>query len=105
MKTLKAVVVDALEDIKALEINTLDVTNLTDVTNHMIIASGTSATHVKAIADNVVRKMKRSNNPPIGVEGKSKDAEWILIDLGDIVVHVMHPSARKHYQLEKLWAM
>ena len=103
MTNLKTTVLHALQDIKAKDINTLEVGEITSITDQMIIATGTSTRHVKAIADSVVRKAKEQSCCPLGIEGQ-KEAEWILIDLGDIVVHVMLSRARDFYNLEKLWA-
>jgi ribosome-associated protein len=99
---LKQIVVDALEDIKGRDITCLDVTQLTNITDHMVIVSGTSNRHVKSLADNVVSKAKEHGFCPIGVEGENP-AEWILVDLGDVVVHVMLPNTRQFYDLERLW--
>lgn len=101
--SLQVAVLDALSDMKARNVNDLDVTSLTNLTEHMIIATGTSTTHVRAIADSVVQKTKDLDYVAIGVEGE-KEAEWVLIDLGDVVVHVMLPGTREFYCLEKLWA-
>lgn len=102
MQDFEPVVMKALEDLKAREISVLDVRNLTSVTDEMIICSGTSTRHVKSIADNVVKVAKEKGIKVIGVEGQQA-SEWVLVDLGDIVVHVMHPKAREFYNLEKLW--
>ena len=102
-KSLNAVVLNALNDMKALNINDLDVADITSITDHMIIATGTSTRHVKSITDAVLTKTKESHYEALGVEGES-DAEWILIDLGDVVVHVMLQATREYYNLEKLWA-
>ena len=101
---LKDVVVAALEDMKALEIKTLDVRGLTDVADFMIIASGTSDRHVRSVAERVVEKTKAAGFQPNGVEGR-QDSDWVLIDLTEIIVHVMLPRAREFYGLEKLWGL
>jgi ribosome-associated protein len=98
----KKIVIDALEDLKAVNIVTLDVTGLTDVMDYLIIASGTSNRHVKSLADNVCLKAKRQELRPLGVEGEDV-GEWVLVDFGDVVVHVMLPATRDFYDLERLW--
>ncbi len=99
---LTTAVVRALEDIKGLDIKVLDVEALTPLTSRMVICSGTSARHVRALADNVIQEAKQTGYPPRGVEGLQQ-SEWALVDLGDVVVHVMYVQARAFYQLEKLW--
>ncbi|NQV87409.1 MAG: ribosome silencing factor [Woeseiaceae bacterium] len=101
---LRDLVVDALEDIKALDIRTLDVRKMTTVTDWMIVASGTSSRHVQALIDNVAEKAKAAGCPAIGVEGES-GGEWVLLDLQDALVHVMQPKVREFYNLEKLWSI
>lgn len=101
--SLKTLVVDALEELKAREIVTLDVSRLTSVTDFMLVASGTSTRHVAAIANNVVEKAKAGGMKPLGVEGEN-GADWVLVDLGDLIVHVMLPETRQLYDLERLWA-
>ena len=96
------VVRDALEDVKAKEIVELDVSSISNVAEAIVIASGTSTRHVKSLADNVAEEARKAGFRPIGMEGE-RDAEWILIDLGIVVVHVMLPTARKFYDLESLW--
>ena len=96
------VVQDALLDVKAKDIIQFDVSTISSVSDAIVIASGTSTRHVKALADNVAEEARKAGFRPIGVEGE-RDAEWILIDLGIIVVHVMLPTARKFYDLESLW--
>ncbi|MDH3525940.1 MAG: ribosome silencing factor [Gammaproteobacteria bacterium] len=94
----------ALEDLKGVDIKVIDVSELTSITDRMVVVSGTSTRHVKALADNVALKAKQAGNPALGVEGAAA-AEWILIDLGDVVVHVMLPAVREFYALEKLWSV
>ncbi|MCJ8145757.1 MULTISPECIES: ribosome silencing factor [Acinetobacter] len=96
------VVQDALLDVKAKDIIQFDVSTISSVSDAIVIASGTSTRHVKALADNVAEEARKAGFRPIGVEGE-RDAEWILIDLGIVVVHVMLPTARKFYDLESLW--
>ena len=96
------VVQDALLDVKAKDIIQFDVSTISSVSDAIVIASGTSTRHVKALADNVAEAARKAGFRPIGVEGE-RDAEWILIDLGIVVVHVMLPTARKFYDLESLW--
>lgn len=102
LKTLCEVLVNALEDLKADNIKVLDVSNLTSVTDIMIIATGRSNRQVRALAEKLVETAKENKLPPLGMEGQQQ-GEWILVDLGDIIVHVMQPAARDYYQLEKLW--
>jgi ribosome-associated protein len=96
------VVHEALLDVKAKDIIELNVGAISNVADYMVIASGTSSRHIKALADNVAEEARKAGFRPIGVEGE-RDAEWILIDLGFVVVHVMLPTARKFYDLESLW--
>ncbi|MCL7940865.1 ribosome silencing factor [Halomonas sp. ATCH28] len=100
---LKTLVTDALEDLKAQDIAVLDVSRLTSVTDLMVVASGTSSRHVAALAENVVQAAKEQDIAPLGVEGES-GADWVLVDLGNLVVHVMLPETRQLYDLERLWA-
>lgn len=99
---LTKLVVGALEDLKAQDLKILDVSAMTTVTDTMIIVSGTSTRHVKAMADNILEKTSAAGHRAIGVEGE-QEGEWVLVDLGDIVVHIMLPQARDFYNLEKLW--
>ncbi len=96
------VVHEALSDVKAKDIIEMDVSAISSVADAIVIASGTSTRHVKALADNVADEARKAGFRPIGIEGE-RDAEWILIDLGHVVVHVMLPTARKFYDLESLW--
>ena len=102
--SLKTVVTDALADMKALEVKVLDVRGLTDVADFMVIASGTSDRHVRAVAQRVVERTKEAGFRPHGVEGQ-QDSDWVLIDLNEMIVHVMLPQVREFYGLEKLWDM
>ena len=99
---LTAVVLDALDDLKAVDVHVIDVRGKTSITDVMVIASGTSSRHVKSLANNVVVKAKENGVAPLGEEGEDV-GEWALIDLGDVVVHVMQREIRDFYQLEKLW--
>tara|TARA_X000000368_G_scaffold199031_1_gene157119 strand:- start:1107 stop:1487 length:381 start_codon:yes stop_codon:yes gene_type:complete len=102
MEALKKSILNILEDNKAQNISLIDVKNKSSVTDVMFIVSGRSTRHVKAIADNLVTKLKKNKIKPLGVEGYNK-SEWILLDYGDLLVHVMHPDTREFYSLEKLW--
>jgi len=102
--SLKTVVTNALSDMKALEIKVLDVRGLTDIADFMVIASGTSDRHVRSVAQRVVEKTKEAGFRPHGVEGQ-QDSDWVLIDLNEMIVHVMLPRVREFYGLEKLWDM
>ena len=102
VNTLKNLVTDALDDLTAINTVTLDVTDLTDVTDCLVVASGTSNRHVKSLANNVVVEAKKAGMPPLGVEGDDV-GEWVLVDFGDVVLHVMLPATRDFYDLERLW--
>jgi len=102
--SLKTVVIDALGDMKALDVKFLDVRGLTDIADFMVIASGTSDRHVRSVAQRVVEKAKAAGFRPHGVEGQ-QDGDWVLIDLNEMIVHVMLPRVREFYGLEKLWDM
>lgn len=95
-------VVDALEDVKGHDIKVFNVARLSPFFERVVIASGDSSRQVKALADSVERKLRELGARVRGVEGQA-GGEWVLVDLGDIVVHVMHPAVRSHYNLEELW--
>ena len=101
-ETMKKAVVAALEDIKARDSTALNVKKLTSMTDYMIIASGESSRQVKALARNVVDKLKQAGVDIVGMEGE-ETGEWVLVDLGNVIVHVMHPAVREYYNLEELW--
>ena len=102
IEALKKLVIDALEDLKVKDLKVVDVRGKSSITDVMIIGCGTSSRHLKSLAGNVVTKAKQAGYPPIGVEGE-EGGEWVLVDLGDVVVHVMMPEIRDFYNLEKLW--
>lgn len=101
---LTDIAIDALEDTKGQAIKVLDVRGLTSITDTMIICTGTSSRHVKALADTVAEKCREAGYRPLGIQGTA-ECEWVLVDLGDAVVHVMQAQTRAFYQLEKLWDM
>ena len=104
LEALRKIVIDALEELKARDIAVLDVRGIASFTDLMVVASGTSTRQVKALADKVLEKCRLASVRPLGVEGE-QEAEWVLVDLGDIVVHVMLPQTRDFYNLEKLWSV
>lgn len=99
---LQQLVVSSLEDFKAIDILVIDVSDRNPLTDRMVIASGNSTRHVKSMADNLIINAKSEGNPPIGVEGQ-REGEWVLVDLNDVIVHLMLPQTRAFYNLEKLW--
>ena len=103
-KHLTEIVVNALEDVKALDIALIDVRGLTDIMDTMVVASGNSSRQVKALANNLVVDAKSAGYTPIGVEGDDT-SEWILVDFGDLVAHIMLPATRQLYDLERLWSL
>jgi len=101
---LNQMILESLDDLKAQDVVTLDVRELTDVTDTLIIATGTSNRHVKSLAQNAVDDAKNKGQRAIGIEGQDA-GEWVLADFGDTILHVMLPSARSNYDLEKLWTI
>jgi ribosome-associated protein len=97
-------VLQALSDLKGRDIRVLDVRRQTAITDFMVIASGTSNRHIRSLAEAVIEKAKKAGHPPSGVEGESV-GEWVLVDLLDVVVHIMQPQTRVFYNLEKLWSV
>ena len=101
---LLEIVLTALDDMKGVDVRVIDVRELTSITDRMVIVSGTSTRHVKALAENVTLQAKQHGYQPLGIEGENT-AEWVLVDLADVVVHVMMPEIRDFYALEKLWSV
>ncbi|GGI83645.1 ribosomal silencing factor RsfS [Shewanella hanedai] len=99
---LKLFVIDKVEDLKAKDVVVLDISERSNIADFMVVCSGTSKTHVKAIAENLVVEAKRANLHINGVEGR-ESSEWVLVDLGDVILHVMQDKTRDFYELEKLW--
>jgi len=102
-EALKSLINQSLQDIKGKDIECIDVRELSDVMDFLIIVTGTSNRHVKSMANNLIEDAKESSIRPIGVEGMD-GGEWVLVDYGDVVVHLMQQSAREFYELEKLWS-
>ena len=100
---LRQLAVEALDDLKGINIVSMDVSELTDVMDYLVIASGSSNRHVKSLATNVSVEVKKRGLMPLGIEGE-QGGEWVLVDLGDVVVHVMLPDTRDLYDLERLWS-
>lgn len=99
---LKKLVMEALEEIKGIDLLALDVSKITSIADSIIIASGSSHRHVQSLADNVLRRAREAGVRPLGVEGEQV-GDWVLVDLGDVIIHVMRPEVRAFYNLEKLW--
>lgn len=95
-------VLGSLDDLKAIDVRSIDVTKFSDVTDWMVLASGTSNRHVRSLVNRVVEDLKVSDTRPLGVEGR-ETSEWVLVDYGDVVLHVMQSEARSFYDLERLW--
>ncbi len=102
-EALRQLILNAIDDMKGENILELDVIGKTSVTDKMIIVSGTSSRHVKSIASHIAAEAKKTGSKLLGMEGEDQ-GEWVLVDLGDIVVHVMQPQVRQFYDLEKLWS-
>lgn len=101
-ESLVKLVHDILGDAKGQDIRVLDVRKITDITDYMIIVNGASSRHVLSMADKVVEKMREHRRRPMGKEGEDV-GDWVLVDFGDVVVHIMRPQTRDFYSLEKLW--
>jgi ribosome-associated protein len=99
---LLQVVLNTLDDNKGKDVKVIDVRGKTGITDFMVIASGTSERHVRSLANHVLEESKKQQVQPLGVEGQNT-GEWVLVDLGDVIVHVMKPQTREFYQLEKFW--
>ena len=99
---LKDLVLAAIDDRKGVDAAVMEVSSLTEVTDYMVMVSGTSSRHVKAIVDNVLEAAKEHGVPVLGVEGRDRN-DWVLVDLADVVLHVMRPETRSFYDLERLW--
>ncbi len=104
IKKLIDLILKTLDDAKALDVTVFEVSKLTSISDYMIIASGRSKRQVNALAEKVAEVAKENGIKPLGTEGK-KEGEWVLVDLGDIIVHLMYPETREYYQLEKLWSV
>ena len=103
-ESLRDLVTEALDEMKGFDIKVLDVQGLTPLTDFMVVASGTSDRHVRALARSVVAKASAQGHTPLGIEG-DREGEWVLVDLADVIVHVMLPRVRDFYQLERLWTV
>ena len=102
ISNIKKNVLSALEDIKAFDIVSIDIRKQASIADYIIIASANSSRQAKALADNIKDRMQKINIPLIGIEGESGN-EWVLVDLGDIIIHIMTPTSRAHFNLEELW--
>ncbi|MBV8665278.1 MAG: ribosome silencing factor [Burkholderiaceae bacterium] len=102
IKKLQAVVIDALEDVKAQDIRMFDTTHLTSLFDRIAVASGTSNRQTKALASSVREKVKEAGGNVVSLEGEDT-GEWVLVDLGDMIVHIMQPAIRAYYRLEEIW--
>ena len=101
-KNLKKTIINSLEDIKAVDPVAIDVTKISSLTDYMVIASGTSNRHITAMSERVIEGLKEINIPGIKIEGQGGD-DWLLVDAGDVIIHLMSPEAREFYDLESLW--
>ena len=104
VEALKTFVLEALDDMKAMDVTVMDVRGKTSVTDWIVIATGSSTRHVKSIANNIVTSAKEKNRRVLGIEGEN-EGEWVLVDMGDVIVHVMQQQVRDFYDLESLWAV
>lgn len=102
IRKLQRIVVDALEDVKAQDIQVFNTTKISDLFDRVVLASGSSNRHTRALAANVIEKVKRAGGTVVSVEGE-ESGEWVLVDLGDVVVHIMQPAVRAYYGLEEIW--
>ncbi len=103
IETLSQLIADTLEDMKAVNVTRLDIKDISSVADLLFVASGNSTRHVNAIADDILEKVKAAGFRPLGSEG-TETAEWVLIDMGDVIVHIMLPDTREFYDLERLWS-
>jgi ribosome-associated protein len=103
-KDLVKLVEDAVDDLKGIDVTTLDVSKLKTFTDYLVIVSGTSTRHVRSIANRIVERAKEAGAEPLGVEGQ-EHGEWVVVDLGDVVAHIMQPGTRDFYKLENLWVI
>ena len=101
-RKLQRLVVDALEDVKAQDIRVFNTTRLSDLFDRVVLASGTSNRHTRALAANVAEKVKHAGGTVVSIEG-AESGEWVLVDLGEVVVHIMQPAVRAYYALEEIW--
>ncbi|MBU2880973.1 ribosome silencing factor [Psychrosphaera sp. B3R10] len=101
-KEILNAVLENIDSLKARDVQTINVSKTSSITDYMVICSGNSKKHVQSIADHALTEAKHSDNPPIGIEGFT-EGEWVLVDLGGVVLHVMQDATRDFYQLEKLW--
>jgi len=101
---LKQLAINALQDLKAEDITVLDVKDKTSIADWLVVVTGSSSRHVKSLANNVIIEAKKAGKPPLGIEGEN-DGEWVLVDLGDVIVHVMQQQVREFYDLESLWSV
>ena len=104
VEQIKQEVICALEDIKAFDIVSLDVRKISSIADFMVIASASSSRQAKALAENVQEKLKQSKIDIVGIEGET-EGDWVLVDFGDIIVHIMTPTTRAYYNLEELWSV
>ncbi|MAJ91276.1 MAG: ribosome silencing factor [Legionellales bacterium] len=102
IKELKDIVLTSLNDGKATNINVYDVKDITSMSDYILIASGRSRRQVSSLAEKLIQVTRKNGVQTLGIEGKT-EGEWVLVDLGDIIIHIMHPDSREYYQLEKLW--